>query len=79
MILGVYSNGLGTVNVDGGSVTLLTKLVLGNCPTGGMGVVNVAGAPSTGAEFVLRLWWIQSPDWSQLSLMGMRVVAFSAA
>jgi hypothetical protein len=43
MMLGVYSNGLGTVNVDGGSVTLLTKLVLGNCPTGGMGVVNVAG------------------------------------
>ena len=43
MMLGIYSNGLGTVNVDGGSVTLLTKLALGNCPTGGMGVVNVAG------------------------------------
>jgi len=43
MTVGIYSNGLGTVNVNGGTITLLTKLVLGNCPTGGMGVVNVAG------------------------------------
>jgi len=33
----------GAVNLDGGSMTLYTKLVLGNCPTGGVGVVNVAG------------------------------------
>src|ERR1017187_6778405 len=43
MKVGIYSNGLGTVSVNGGTMTLLTKLVLGNCPTGGMGVVNVAG------------------------------------
>ena len=33
----------GVVNVDGGSMTLYTKLIIGNCPTGGIGVVNVAG------------------------------------
>ena len=33
----------GTVNLDGGSATLYSNLVLGNCPTGGVGVVNVAG------------------------------------
>ncbi len=33
----------GAVNVDAGSMTLYTKLVLGNCPTGGIGVVNVDG------------------------------------
>lgn len=33
----------GAVNVDAGSMTLYTKLVIGNCLTGGVGVVNVAG------------------------------------
>ena len=32
-----------TVNVVGGSVTLLTKLVVGNCTSGGVGVVDVDG------------------------------------
>jgi len=33
----------GTLNLDGGSASLYSNLVLGNCPTGGVGVVNVAG------------------------------------
>ena len=33
----------GAVTLNGGSLTLYTKLVLGNCPTGGIGVLNVAG------------------------------------
>jgi hypothetical protein len=33
----------GTVNLNGGTMTLYTKLVIGNCPSGGVGVVNVAG------------------------------------
>lgn len=37
------SSSYGTVNVNGGSMTLLTKLVIGNCTSGGVGVVNVAG------------------------------------
>ena len=35
--------GQGSLNLDGGSATLYSNLVLGNCPTGGVGVVNVAG------------------------------------
>lgn len=41
LVPGDYSQG--TVNLAGGTVTLLTKLVIGNCPSGGVGVVNVAG------------------------------------
>ena len=33
----------GTLNLDGGSATLYSNMVIGNCPTGGVGVVNVAG------------------------------------
>jgi len=33
----------GAVNLDGGSMTLYSKLVIGNCGTGGVGVVDVAG------------------------------------
>ncbi|HUI07587.1 MAG TPA: thrombospondin type 3 repeat-containing protein [Verrucomicrobiae bacterium] len=33
----------GTINVDGGLVTLLSELTIGNCPDGGVGVVNVSG------------------------------------
>ncbi len=33
----------GTVNVNGGTMTLYNKLVIGNCTSGGVGVVNVAG------------------------------------
>ena len=33
----------GIVIVDGGSMTLYSKMVLGNCPTGGIGVLNVMG------------------------------------
>ncbi|HXI82805.1 MAG TPA: hypothetical protein VNL17_01800 [Verrucomicrobiae bacterium] len=33
----------GTLNLDGGSATLFSNMVIGNCPTGGVGVVNVAG------------------------------------
>jgi hypothetical protein len=33
----------GAVDVNGGTMTLYSKLVLGNCPTGGVGVVNVTG------------------------------------
>jgi hypothetical protein len=33
----------GLVNLDGGSMTLYTKLLIGNCPTGGIGVVNITG------------------------------------
>jgi len=33
----------GTLNLDGGTAALYSNLVLGNCPTGGVGVVNVAG------------------------------------
>ena len=50
-IVGTLSRGF--VNLDGGSVTLLSKLVIGNCPipnpptlsfaVGGVGVVNVTG------------------------------------
>ena len=43
MVLGVHSNSLGTVNMPGGSMTLLSKLVIGNCVSGGVGVVTVSG------------------------------------
>jgi hypothetical protein len=43
MVLGVHSNSLGTVNMPGGSMTLLSKLVIGNCVSGGVGEVTVAG------------------------------------
>jgi hypothetical protein len=33
----------GAVNLAGGSMTLYSKLLIGNCPTGGVGVVDVAG------------------------------------
>ncbi len=33
----------GAVNVNGGTMTLYTKLLIGNCPTGGIGVVSVTG------------------------------------
>jgi hypothetical protein len=33
----------GALNLDGGSATLYSNLVLGNCPTGGVGLVTVAG------------------------------------
>jgi hypothetical protein len=35
--------GQGNLNLDGGSATLYSNMVIGNCPTGGVGVVNVAG------------------------------------
>jgi hypothetical protein len=44
MVLGVHSNSFGTVSMAGGSMTLLSKLVIGNCPTGGVGVVTVASS-----------------------------------
>jgi hypothetical protein len=40
--LGLYSNAVGTINL-GGMATFLSKLVIGNCPSGGVGVVNVPG------------------------------------
>jgi hypothetical protein len=51
MLLGLYysTNSVppmlaqGALNLDGGSATLFSNLVIGNCPTGGVGVVNVAG------------------------------------
>jgi len=58
MLLGMYFGGLttnmaatntvivlsqGGLNLDGGSATLYSNLVIGNCPTGGVGVVKVAG------------------------------------
>ena len=58
MLLGMYFGGMttnmavtntvivlsqGALNLDGGSATLYSNLVIGNCPTGGVGVVNVAG------------------------------------
>jgi len=43
MMAGEQSNAMGTVTLNGGTMTLYTKLVLGNCSTGGIGVVNVAG------------------------------------
>jgi len=33
----------GSLNLYGGSATLFSNLVIGNCPTGGVGTVNVAG------------------------------------
>src|ERR1019366_8055291 len=33
----------GAVNLDGGSMTLYSKLIIGNCGTGGVGVVDIAG------------------------------------
>ncbi len=33
----------GTINVAGGAMTLYSKLVLGNCATGGIGVLNITG------------------------------------
>ena len=33
----------GTLNLDGGSATLYSNMVIGNCPTGGVGTVNVNG------------------------------------
>jgi hypothetical protein len=40
--LGLYSNAVGTVNLNG-MATFLSKLLIGNCPSGGVGVVNVSG------------------------------------
>jgi thrombospondin type 3 repeat protein len=37
------SSSEGTINVAGGAMTLYSKLVLGNCSTGGVGVLNVTG------------------------------------
>jgi T5SS/PEP-CTERM-associated repeat protein len=33
----------GTLNVNGGTVTLSSKLIIGNCVTGGVGTVNITG------------------------------------
>jgi hypothetical protein len=43
MVLGVHSNSVGTVSMSGGSMTLLSELLIGYCPSGGVGVVTVAG------------------------------------
>ncbi|HUI06905.1 MAG TPA: hypothetical protein VL486_07845 [Verrucomicrobiae bacterium] len=36
-------NSRGAVNLEGGTMSLLARLTIGNCPEGGVGVVNVAG------------------------------------
>ena len=43
MLVGEHSNAVGSVNIDGGSMTLYSKLVIGTCFTGGVGMVNLAG------------------------------------
>jgi hypothetical protein len=43
MIAGSESNSQGTVTLNGGSMSLLSKLVIGNCSNGAAGVVTVAG------------------------------------
>ncbi|HUJ10037.1 MAG TPA: hypothetical protein VL171_08425 [Verrucomicrobiae bacterium] len=41
--LGLYSNALGAVDLNSGATTFLSSLLIGNCPSGGVGVVNVSG------------------------------------